>query len=42
MSLIDKMEKETQPDIQAEDLGNISDLGRQLAELEEKIQIEYK
>ncbi len=40
MSIIDKMEKETQPDIQAEDLGNISDLGRQLAELEEKIQLE--
>jgi len=40
MSLIDKMEKETQPDIKAEDLGNISDLGRRLAELEEKIQLE--
>ena len=40
MSLIDKMEKETQPDVTTEDLGNISDLGRQLAELEEKIQIE--
>jgi len=40
MSIIDKMEKETQPDIKAEDLGNISDLGRQLSELEEKIQIE--
>ena len=40
MSIIDEMEKETQPDIKAEDLGNISDLGRQLSELEEKIQIE--
>lgn len=40
MSIIDKMEKETQPDVTTEDLGNISDLGRQLAELEEKIQIE--
>ena len=30
MSIIDEMEKETQPDIKAEDLGNISDLGRQL------------
>lgn len=40
MSIIDKMEKESQPDIKAEDLGNISDLGRQLAELEEKIRLE--
>jgi len=40
MSIIDKMEKETQPDIKAEDLGNISDLGRQLTELEEKIRLE--
>ena len=40
MSIIDRMENETQPDVKAEDLGNISDLGRQLAELEEKIQIE--
>ena len=40
MSIIDEMEKETKPDIKAEDLGNISDLGRQLSELEEKIQIE--
>ena len=40
MNLIDKMEKEAQPDIKAEDLGNISSLGRQLAELEEKIQLE--
>ena len=34
MSIIDRMENETQPDVKAEDLGNISDLGRQLAELE--------
>lgn len=40
MSIIDKMEKESQPDIKAEDLGNISDLGRQLTELEEKIRLE--
>ena len=40
MSILDKMEQETQPDIKAEDLGNISDLGRQLTELEEKIRIE--
>ena len=40
MSIIDRMEEESQPDIKAEDLGNISDLGRQLSELEDKIQIE--
>ena len=40
MSIIDEMEKETQPDIKAEDLSNISDLGRQLAQLEEKIRVE--
>ena len=40
MSIIDEMEKETHPDIKAEDLSNISDLGRQLAQLEEKIRVE--
>jgi hypothetical protein len=40
MSIIDEMEKETQPDIKAEDLSNISDLGRQLEQIEEKIRVE--
>ena len=38
--LLDKMEKEPQPDIKQKDLSNISELGRQLRDLEEKIQIE--
>lgn len=38
--LLDKMEKEPQPDIRQKDLSNISELGRQLRDLEEKIQIE--
>ena len=37
MSIIDEMEKETQPDVKAEDLSNISELGRQLDQLEEDI-----
>tara|TARA_R100000654_G_scaffold42426_2_gene68680 strand:+ start:382 stop:930 length:549 start_codon:yes stop_codon:yes gene_type:complete len=40
MSILDKMEKDTQPDIKVDDLDNISELGRQLADLEEKIQIQ--
>jgi hypothetical protein len=40
MSLVDKMVKDSQPDIKSEDLGNISDLGRQLSELEDKIRLE--
>jgi hypothetical protein len=40
MNLIDKMEKETKPDIKTEDLSSISALGRQLNQLEEKIIIE--
>jgi hypothetical protein len=38
MSILDKMEKDTQPDIKVDDLDNISELGRQLADLEDKIQ----
>ena len=40
MSLVDKMVEDSQPDIKSEDLGNISDLGRQLSELEDKIKLE--
>ena len=40
MSILDKMEKDTQPDLKVDDLDNISELGRQLADLEEKIQIQ--
>jgi len=40
MSIIDEMAKETQPDVKAEDLSNISDLGRQLDQLGEKIRVE--
>jgi len=40
MSIIDQMEKESQPDLTTDDLKNISELGRQLEELENKIQLE--
>lgn len=40
MSLIDEMEKETKPDVMSTDIENISELGRLLSQLEEKIQME--
>jgi glucose-6-phosphate-specific signal transduction histidine kinase len=36
-TIIDYIEEQTSPDIQANDLGNISELGRQLVSLEEEI-----
>ena len=40
MGIVDKMESDVTQDITADDLKNISELGHQLTELEEKIQLE--
>lgn len=41
-TILNKMEQDSSPDLKDTDLSNISEMGRQLTDLEEKIQIQEK